>query len=82
MEKVLPSDVFRNNAPFGPDLLVNLEHFLELFLFPFGLVEPRVEEVYPLLSALNLRTVVTLLPECLCDLLPFLGGVERIDLCQ
>ena len=60
-----------DDAPFGADLIVDVVHLLELPLFPLGLVEFWVYEVYPLLADLDLRALVAFLFEGFADLLPF-----------
>ena len=54
----------------------------KLPLFPLLLVGLGVEEVDPLLPALDFRSVIALFPEFSCNMLPFFGFELGLELSE
>lgn len=78
----VPADVFLDDAPTRAHLVVDLVQLLQLPLLPLLLVQVGVQEVDPLLAALDLAPDKPLLFENLRNHLPFFGTELRMELRQ
>lgn len=75
----VPANEFLNDAPPRAHLRMQLIQPLQLLLLPLIPIQLRVQEVDPLLPALNFAALVTFSPKLLRDALPSLRGELRIE---
>lgn len=79
MADLVPAYEFLDDAPARAHLRVQLIHPLQLLLPPLVAVQLRVQEVDPLLPALNLAALEASGLELLGDALPSLGGELPVE---